>query len=116
MKFAYHVVRLLNEIEMILQEHDLNLERNREQLKSIRRGEWTKEQVMAYFANKEVALESLYTSSTLPYSPDEEKIKTLLLNCLEEFYGSLSNAIQKPDSLPTLVYEIEELLRKYKVR
>ena len=44
-KFAYHVVRLLSEIEMILIEGDLDLTRNREQLKAIRRGEWTKEQV-----------------------------------------------------------------------
>ena len=38
-KFAYHIVRLLNEVEQILTEHDLDLERNREQLKSIRRGD-----------------------------------------------------------------------------
>ena len=36
-KFAYHVVRLLNEVEQILVERDLNLESNAEQLKSIRR-------------------------------------------------------------------------------
>ena len=37
-KFAYHTVRLLNEAEQLLLEGDLDLQRNREQLKSIRRG------------------------------------------------------------------------------
>ena len=53
-KAAYHVVRLLNEIEQILVEGDLDLLRNREQLKSIRRGEWTIEQLNQYFTEKEI--------------------------------------------------------------
>ena len=48
-KFLYHVVRLLNEAEQILMEGDLDLERNREQLKSIRKGEWTFDQIVKYF-------------------------------------------------------------------
>lgn len=42
LKFAYHVIRLLDEIDQILTEGDLDLTRNKEQLKSIRRGEWKK--------------------------------------------------------------------------
>lgn len=61
-KFAYHVVRLLNEVEQILIEHDLDLERNREQLKSIRRGEWTQEQIIEYFSEKEKTLEEVYST------------------------------------------------------
>ena len=38
-KHAYHIVRLACEAEQILQHGDLDLEANREQLKSIRRGE-----------------------------------------------------------------------------
>lgn len=81
------MVRLLNEVEQILTEHDLDLERNREQLKAIRRGEWTQEDVENYFASKERDLETLYTESKLRYKPDEEKLKDLLLNCLEHHYG-----------------------------
>ena len=40
-KFAYHVVRLLLEVEQILVAGDIDLECDREQLKAIRRGEWT---------------------------------------------------------------------------
>lgn len=112
-KFAYHLVRLLNEIEMILIEGDLDLERNREQLKSIRRGEWTEEQIVSYFNKKESELESLYTSSTLPYKPDEDAIKELLLNCLEAHYGSLDNAVSKPDQYMRLKEDIRQIAQKY---
>lgn len=94
LKFAYHVVRLLNEVEMILIEGDLDLLRNREQLKSIRRGEWKLQDIKDYFTNKERELEKVYTESKLRYSPDEEKIKELLLNCLEEYYGSIDIRIE----------------------
>jgi len=87
LKFAYHIVRLLNEVEQILVEGDLDLQRNREQLKDIRRGEWTIEQVERYFEEKERALEATYAASSLPHSPDEDAIKRLLMNCLEEHYG-----------------------------
>ena len=113
-KFAYHVVRLLNEIEQILIEHDLDLERNREQLKEIRRGEWTQKQIEDYFQKKESELELLYTKSDLQHSPNEKFIKNLLIECLEEYYGSLDKCIVKPDQYQNLVNDIEMLLNKYK--
>jgi len=114
-KFGYHVVRLLNEIEQILIEKDLDLERNREQLKSIRRGEWTLEQIVDYFEKKEKELESIYTNSDLQHSPDEEKIKSILLECLEMHYGSLDNAIKTNVSSIDLLNDISnyvEILKK----
>lgn len=114
-KFGYHVVRLLNEIEQILIEKDLNLERNREQLKSIRRGEWTLEQIIDYFEKKEKDLETLYTNSDLQYCPDEDKIKNILLECLEMHYGSLSDVIKMDISPTNLLNDISnyiETLRK----
>jgi len=39
-KFAYHVVRLVDEAEQLLMNGDMDLTKNREQLKAIRRGEW----------------------------------------------------------------------------
>ncbi len=113
-KFAYHVVRLLNEVEQILTEHDLDLERNREQLKSIRRGEWDMERIQNYFATKERELESLYTSSSLQSKPDEEKIKELLLNCLEIHYGSLDACIIREDEAVRALREIDSVLEKVK--
>ncbi len=113
-KFAYHLVRLLNEIEQILVEGDLNLERNSEQLKSIRRGEWTFEEIVDYFSTKERDLESLYTTSTLQHSPDEKQIKNLLLKCLEHHYGSLDKAITKPTTEKEILNAMQETIDKFK--
>jgi len=70
-KFAYHVVRLLLEVEQILVARDMDLERDREQLKAIRRGEWTLEQLAQWAKDKEKALEALYHASSVTYEPDE---------------------------------------------
>ena len=110
-KFAYHVVRLISEVEMILVEHDLDLTKNREQLKSIRRGEWTKEQLREYFNHKEKQLETLYLNSKLPHKPNEKAIRNLLLNCLEHHYGSLDGCLQvSQDEGTQAVKKLEEIL------
>jgi hypothetical protein len=113
LKFAYHLVRLLGEVEQILVEHDLDLERNREQLKSIRRGEWTLDQVERYFVEKERALEMIYASSTLPHAPDEAGLKRLLTACLEMHYGSLSTALVRDPLLPALLADLGGLIARY---
>ena len=111
-KFAYHVVRLLDEVEQILTLGDLNLQRDRERLKAIRRGEWSLEQVKAFFVTKEKELESAYTASKLPHGPDEAAIKNLLLECLEMHYGSLENAISLPGQERALLAQIKALCEK----
>ncbi|TLD43584.1 MAG: hypothetical protein JETT_0015 [Candidatus Jettenia ecosi] len=111
-KFAYHIVRLLNEVEQILIEGDLDLQRNNEQLKSIRRGEWSEPQVINYFNTKEKHLEELYTKSTLPNLPDEQRIKALLLQCLEQHYGSLDKAIITTDKYEQALRQISEICRR----
>ena len=78
-KFGYHVVRLIGEVEQILVEGDIDLQRDNEQLKAIRRGEWTEERLRQWFADKESHLERAYAESTLRASPDEARIKALLL-------------------------------------
>jgi hypothetical protein len=115
-KFAYHVVRLMNEVEQILVEGDLDLQRNREQLKSIRRGEWTLEELRAYFQNKEHALETAYANSPLPHGPDEEAIKELLMSCLEQHYGSLAAAVSRIPSMDAMLLDIQALVDKYRER
>ena len=111
-KFAYHVVRLIGEVEQILTEGDIDLRRNREQLKSIRRGEVPQEDIRRIFSEKEIALERLYHESKLPYGPDHGAIRTLLLECLEEHYGSLTACVVNPDAATVALREIAESLRK----
>jgi predicted nucleotidyltransferase len=96
-KFAYHVVRLLGEVEQILVEGDIDLQRDNERLKAIRRGEWTEARLRQWAADKEADLERAYAASPLPAAPDEDRLKALLLNCLEEHYGSLQGCVVQPD-------------------
>lgn len=111
-KFAYHIVRLLLEAEQILTQHDLNLECNSEILKSIRRGEWTEERIVEFFQSKEKMLDEVYHTSTLPYSPDEQAIKKILLQCLEHHFGSLEHAYIEPDRYKNTLLEIQNLCGK----
>ena len=113
-KFGYHCIRLISEVAQILEEHDLDLEKNREQLKSVRRGEWSMEDIIDYFNKREKELETLYLNSTLRHSPDEPRIKQLLIDCLEEYYGDLSTAIIIPGKLTNLVNDLGDLVEKYK--
>lgn len=113
-KFAYHVVRLLTEVEMILVEQDIDLQRNNEQLKAIRRGEWTEERLRQWCAEKESHLERAYSESTLRSTPDEPKIRALLLNCLEEHYGSLEGCIVNPDRAVDALRNIQAELDRVK--
>jgi predicted nucleotidyltransferase len=113
-KFGYHVVRLISEVEQILVEGDIDLLRNNEQLKAIRRGEWTEERLRAWFAEKESHLERLYAESTLPATPDEARIKALLLSALEEHYGSLDGCVVDPDRAVAALRNIQAELDRVK--
>jgi predicted nucleotidyltransferase len=88
-KFAYHLVRLLSEVEQILIEGDLDLERNREQLKHIRVGGWSSQEVIEYFKMKERTLEEIYLKSKLPDRIRMDEIRNLLHSCLQRisFFG-----------------------------
>ncbi len=110
-KFAYHLVRLLYEVEQILTTGDLDLRRNAEELKSIRRGEWSIEKVREFFAAKEKALEKVYEECTiLPWSPRENEIKQLLLDCLEEHYGTLEGCVVTDMSPVLALREIADII------
>ena len=111
-KYAYHLVRLLNQAEQTLTEGTMDLQQSKEQLKSIRAGEWTVSQIEKYFEDKEKELETLYINSKLPILPPEDKIKELLLNCLEEFYGSLEGVIEVLDAERQALKEIDTVLDK----
>ncbi len=116
LKFGYHVVRLLLQAEQILLEHKLDIERNAEILKSIRRGEWSEEKLRGWFDEKEKHLEELYTKSDLRHSPDEDAIKDLLMNCLEHHYGSLDNAVKREVPVDKLIAEMKAVIEKYEGR
>ena len=113
-KFAYHIVRLLSEVEQILIEGDLDLqeEGRREHMKAIRRGEVSEEDIRKWAASKELELEKIYTESKLPWGPNEEKIKQLLLACLEHHYGDLSSCVIETNDAVATLKEIDKILQK----
>ena len=113
-KFSYHIVRLLSEVEQILVKGDLDLQENNEQLKAIRRGDWTEQEVRDYFARKEMELETVYLNSKLPEEADESSLKNLLLDCLEAHYGSLDKAIVRQDEGVQALRDINSILERLK--
>jgi predicted nucleotidyltransferase len=111
-KQAYHLIRLLNEIEQILTTGDLDLRQISEHLKAIRRGDVPESEIRKWAADKEHALENLFNESDLPYGPDEEAIKQLLLDCLEEHYGNLDGAIVTDNAPIVALRDIATIIEK----
>lgn len=109
-KYGYHLVRLLLEAEQILETGDLDLQKDNEFLKAIRRGEYGEEQIREFFARKEKALDELHARSTLRAAPDEPALKRLLLNCLEEHYGNLKDAVVEVGKAERVVADIRRLI------
>jgi hypothetical protein len=82
LKAAYHSVRLMNEAHQLLTEGDLDLTRSREQLVTIRSGEWKLSEIVACFERMDATLTGLYGTTCLPASPDKQAIESLRRKCL----------------------------------
>ncbi len=115
LKFAYTLVRLLNEVEQILTKGDMDLRYKNDVLKDIRRGEWSKEDVFTWTESKIKELEEIFNQCTiLPDEPDETEIQNLLIDCLEMHYGDLSKHVAKNTKQDDLIFELETVLNKYR--
>jgi predicted nucleotidyltransferase len=113
-KFAYHLVRLIDEVEQILTLHDLDITRSREMLKSIRRGEWSMEMVEEHFQNYQSVLLKMYQESTLRYEPDYQSLLKLLTECIEIHYGAIHAAPVSDSDLMITINQIKTLVNKVK--
>ena len=114
-KFAGHVIRLLDEGEQLLLNGEMDITRANEKIKAINRGDVSLEEIESTFKEKEKYLTKLYEESKLPYSPDEEVIKDLLLRCLEEHFGSLDTIVNKSVSDKCiLIRDIESVLERHR--
>ncbi len=111
-KFAYHLARLADECEQILSLGTIDLQRSKEYMKAIRRGEVKEKEIRDWFSEREKHLEKLYRESKLQHSPDESKIKQLLLECLEHHYGSLEKCVVNVDKAVQTLREVKELIEK----
>lgn len=112
-KFGMHLVRLIQEVEQILSIGDIDLQRDKEMLKDIRRGNWTEQQVRDWFMEREKSLEKLYhESKAVPHQPNEGAIKQLLLSCLEHHYGSLEKAVVVTGKAERALADIRGILER----
>jgi predicted nucleotidyltransferase len=112
-KFAYHLVRLLDEIEQIMLTGDLDLEQNREQLKAIRRGEWTQGQVERHFEGKEKLLEKLAVDTReIPHKVQWGPIRELLFKCLEMHFNEIDRPAEE-DVSSQIYHGIMNVLNKF---
>jgi hypothetical protein len=112
LKFLYHLIRLLDECEQILMYGTVDLRRNREQLKAIRRGDLSKDEIFKWASSKEIQLEALFVKSTLPEKPRVDEIKRLLIKCLDYHYSSLKDCIELPDKYKQTLQEVKAIIDK----
>lgn len=116
-KFAYHIIRLVGEVEQIMREGDLTLDRKdrREHMKAIRNGEWTFEQIADWFDSKEKELQILYNNcKVIPYGPRVDEISGLLRRVLEMKFGDLSKSIGNDKSIELLISKLEKVMHEFK--
>jgi Asp-tRNA(Asn)/Glu-tRNA(Gln) amidotransferase B subunit len=111
-KFLYHVLRLYDEAEQILLDGDLDLQRAKETMKAVRRGEWTLDQIKEWMFEKDKALESAYATCKLQERPDEKELQKVLMSVLEEHYGSLQDIAPDPDWALQTLRDIDQVLQK----
>jgi len=94
-KMAYHTLRLLDQLEQLLTVGDLDLMKNKEECKAMRKGEWgTWKEFEKFTLEKLRYVEDLSRNGTLPPEPRTVAVGELLKNCVESYYGSES-AMQK---------------------
>ena len=114
-KYLYHSVRLACEIEQVLELGTLDLRRDSEIYKAIRRGDWTLEQGKKWLYEKELHLNKLYESSKLRNKPEKAAIKNLLMECFEMEFGSLTKMqMEIPDRDRLVLEEIDEVLERWR--
>lgn len=106
-KFASHTIRLIDNCEQILG-GDLDLRRNREMVKSIRLGEFKKEEILEIAKEKELTMEKLVVESNLPEKPNKGKIKNLLIDCLSYCYQNIE--IKKPNWEQEAIEQIRKII------
>jgi len=87
-KHASHLYRLLNMGEEILRTGKVNVDRTNidaEELKAIRKGSKTYEEIEEYAKRKDEELGVLYKESSLPRSVDMEKINQLCVETVDDY-------------------------------
>ncbi len=114
-KFLYHVFRLIDQAEFILNHFDLDLQEESRvaKMKAIRNGQLTYDQIAEHFGESEQRLLRLYETSKLQMRPDKKLIKSILVTVLEDHYGSLGALVKSDNKSELALTEIRQILNKY---
>lgn len=87
LKMAMHTLRLLDQIDQILTTNDLDLMRNKEECKLMRKGEWGDfDRFERIFQERMDILEKKAATSSLAPQPKTGALKALLSNILDHYY------------------------------
>lgn len=91
-KDASHVVRVMLEISDFMLTGEADLTKNSHVIRNIRNGEWSLDDVREFFDEIVGDLDSRKENGefVVPENPQWDKVKQLLVNCLEEKFGNLS--------------------------
>lgn len=91
-KMAYHTLRLIDQLDQILTTNDIDLMRNREECKLMRKGEWGDfDRFDSEFQRRMTNLDDLVSKCNLSQFPNHDELKILLQELLDEQYGSLGS-------------------------
>lgn len=114
-KFLYHVFRLADQAEYILNYHDLDLQETSrvEKMKAIRRNDVTFDDIVKQFGEAESRLRDLYNSSKLRMHKDTVAVRNLLLTTLESHYGNLAAFVKEFSGADLALKEIKSIIGKY---
>lgn len=95
-KYAYHAVRGVEEGIQIYEEGSLDVRAFQETLREVKSGGWTLDEVEDYVEGRMDRLDELDNREDLPIPdyPDMERLKLLLLECMEDYYGSIDECIR----------------------
>lgn len=88
LKHASHLVRLCRMGEEILTSNKVNVDRTQidaEELKAIRNGLWSYEEIEEYAKKMDSKLDSLYKKSSLPKTPNYEKIDLICVEATRSY-------------------------------
>ena len=86
-KAAYHSMRLLLELEQLLETGTMDLEKSKDLLTGIRFGSFSGEDVETMLKMKSDHIDAKKTNSALKPEPNEEYIKQILISILESYWG-----------------------------
>jgi hypothetical protein len=93
-KHAGHLVRLMRMGEEILRTGEVHVDRadiDAEELKSIRNGAWSYDQIEEYTKRKDQEFDDLYKGTALPRSVDVDEINRLCIAAVDSYHRGLGS-------------------------